>query len=195
MIKALQNNKRTRATVILGAILVIALVITTMYQALANYTVTGTTSNVITAGNIDIIINNKIEHDKDFPELGIGGILPGQTRENTVSISNVGEHDAFIRVKVSKLFISVDDTELDIEKAKLNINEDDWTLQDDYYYYNHVLKAGETSEPLYESIKFSSALNNEVKDALFTVDIKAEAVQTQNNGIEPFDAEGWEVAQ
>ena len=74
----------------------------------------------------------------------------------------------------------------------MNINLADWTLgADGFYYFNEVLNPGETTDNLFTTVTFSTAMGNSYMNAVFFIGVDAEGVQSQNNGATVGDAIGW----
>ena len=125
----------------------------------------------------------------------VTNIVPGDTLDNKVTVRNSCLQDEYIRITLDKVIYKSPDSKetLNSETANFLFNEEDWTYKDGYYYYNHILPAGEISEPLYNGIYLDTTMGNEYKTAILQVDILVEAVQSVNNGTSVFEAEGWEV--
>ena len=73
--------------------------------------------------------------------------------------------------------------ELDISRS--------WSPQNGYYVYTRTLHAGETTHPLFTTVKVPKELASKYQNAKFSLTILGEAVQAKNNGTNPLDAEGW----
>ena len=80
----------------------------------------------------------------------------------------------------------------DADLVELNLNQNDWKLgQDGYYYYNQALKPGEVTKPIFTAVTFNANMGNEYQKATASVDVSAQAVQTANNGSTVLEAAGW----
>ena len=72
------------------------------------------------------------------------------------------------------------------------MNTEDWTeLEDGFYYYNDVLKAGDTTSPLFTSVIFDKSMGNLYQNCTVNIDVQAQATQVANNGTNVFEAKGW----
>ncbi len=153
------------------------------------------TENIITAGDIDVELFNMIDDNTPMPENGINCVLANISYPNLVYAHNNCDFPEYIRMKVTKEVKDKDGTVLDASKFVPNFNEEDWTYseEDGYYYYNHILQPRTNSEPLYTHIYFDKSINNTYKTAALDMHIIVEAVQSDNNGSNVFEAEGWEV--
>lgn len=151
----------------------------------------GEAENIISSGEIKVKLLNQTSDGKSMPEV-ITHIVPGDTLDNIVKVQNTCDYDEYIRMTVDKVIFETaeENAVLDSSKAHFLFNEDDWTYKDGYYYYNGVLKAGDTSTALYDGIYLDESINNDYKLAVMTVEITVEAVQSVNNG-DAFTAEGW----
>lgn len=176
-------------------LLVLAVVILLMAlfsgTALAYYSVTGTATNVITSGNLRMKILETDGNGDPFPQDGMT-VLPGDTIEKRVSVQNICQQPFWLRVELvkgsSKEALSAEDA-----LQFLNLNQQDWTLHDGYYYYNTILPPQECTQPLFTQVHIPGELVK-LEDAgtVLTVTIKASAVQSKNNPAQqPWEASGW----
>ena len=86
---------------IISLAVVIALFAIAAMGTLAYFTDSDTAHNVITTGKIDITLNDKtIEAGVmvDFPPKGVIGVMPTQTVDKIVSVTNSGVNDAWVRI-------------------------------------------------------------------------------------------------
>lgn len=152
--------------------------------------------NVITTGGIDIELEewSKTESGELVPFENINGVMPGKEVSKIVQIKNTGASDAYIRVSVNKeiLLASGNSESIDLNLIKLQLNTEDWTeLEDGFYYYNDVLKAGDTTSPLFTSVIFDKSMGNLYQNCTVNIDVQAQATQVANNGTNVFEAKGW----
>lgn len=136
---------------------------------------------------------------------------PGTTTEKTVVATNKGEVDSAVRISYEESWTDATGTILPLkdseERSAAIINfsnelNDNWTTSNEggktYYYYNAVLKKGESTKPLIESVTFNkdvtiSSDNNCTKEGnkticttttsgyaggTYTLTIKVETVQS-----------------
>ena len=97
--------------------------------------------------------------------------LPGDEMEKTLQVTNSGNVDEAVRVKVEESWISKRGTTLPLTQgdnvaALINfINNDDWIkVEVDgenyyYYYYNYKLAPGETTSKLLDKVTFNPLIN------------------------------------
>ena len=151
--------------------------------------------NVITSGNVKIEVQEWADEDQtvSFPEEGVDGVLPGDKIVKIVEVKNVGSGDCWIRVKVEKNFqLAEGETGApDTDVLKLDIDSENWTEQDGWYYYNSVLQAGETCQPLFRTVEFDPGMGNMYQKGVAAINISAQAVQAANNGSSALEAAGW----
>ena len=83
---------------------------------------------------------------------------------------------------------------VDLSLVKLNINTEKWTEADGYYYYNEVLKPGETTAPLFTTVTFDGTMDNLYQNCTTTISVAAQATQSANNGTSALTATGWPEA-
>ena len=177
-------------------IFVIALVAVLMSfistSTLAYYTTIGKATNVVTSGNIQLIIHEMTDQGKEFPEEGVY-IVPGDIVSKKVSIENDCEHPFYLRVKMVS---GIDSQELSSEDCfKLNINEEFWKLHDGWYYYTGIVNPGETTPNVFSHVEIVGAkVDTSYIGKTLTITVKAQAVQSENNPItdgNTYTASGW----
>lgn len=163
-----------RRIAVLASFALIAMLAT---GSIAYFTKTQVSENVITAGNIDIRICQTLSPEEDMY------IMPGDTKRMVFQAENTGEHPAFVRMEIRPGEEGI---------MEFDINEEYWTYQDGYYYYNKELKAGEKSEPLFTEVYFDGEkLDNGYIGKGVKLDVLLYAVQSENNGSQPLKAAGW----
>lgn len=157
---------------------------------LAYFTAEETAYNVITTGSLSMILHEETDGGKPFPTEGVVGVVPNTDVTKKVYVENSGNVDMYVRISVEQAI----DPELNLKYITLDLNTDDWTEQDGYYYYNRVLKSGEKTEPLFTQVSFSKNMGNEYMNARLTIDVNAQAVQSKNNTDSALTAAGWPQA-
>lgn len=166
------------------AVLAIMIAIVSL-GSLAFFTASRTAANVIRTGSIAIQLNDKTAEGTDF--VSADGVMPGDAVSKVVSVTNIGENAAWVRIKLTNTApegLSFDDITLDIDSAK-------WTRQGDWYYCNASVEPGATTSNLFTTVTFSEHLTNAYQSKTFNIDVIAEAVQTANNGASALAAAGW----
>ena len=160
---------------------------------LAYFTAQETAHNVITSGGVDIQLHEFSERGNEelIPWEDVDGVMPGAEISKIVTVENTGASEAWVRVKVDKTIILANEDKGNPEVMELNINTEDWTEQDGYYYYNDPLAPGETTPPLFTTVTFAPEMGNEYQGSKAHIDVKADAVQVANNGETVLDAQGW----
>lgn len=175
------------------AILVICLSLLA-YGTLAYFNYQETATNVITAGNVRIALQewSRPAGGKQAPFEDVLDVLPGQSVSKVVEIKNVGGQAAWVRIALDKAISLVDSSETpDVALVSYDIDTEHWTLQDGYYYYNEALQPGETTQPLFTEVRFSADMGNAYQGSTVTVRVDAQATQVANNGESVFEAAGW----
>ena len=172
-------------------ILVTAVVLITLLSAgsYAYIVAEGTATNSISSGGVTIAVHTKGSDGAELPSSGVS-ILPGDTVKETLTVENTGTHPAWIRVKVTA---GVENSDLTAEGCLIpNVNTTDWTEKDGWYYYNRELPGGETTEPLFTEVYFDGLkIDNQYLGKAFTLELKGDGVQSENNGTSVLDAAGW----
>lgn len=110
-----------------------------------------------------------------------------------VQVKNTGANDAYIRVSVEKAIELAQgvEGEADLTLVSLDLNTMNWTEKDGYYYYNGPLAPDASTEPLFTHVTFDTAMGNQYQGSRALVDVKAYAVQSDNNGATALLAQGW----
>lgn len=173
---------------------VLAICIATLTTGtLAFFTSEGRAHNVITTGGVKIAVQEWADEDKEKPFQNLGGIMPSMTVTKIAEIKNTGASDAWIRVKVDKnILLQGGGTPENTDLVQLDLNQNDWTLGNDgYYYYNQALAPNTVTEPIFTTVTFDAAMGNEYQKATASVDVFAQAVQKANNGASAMTANGW----
>ena len=125
-------------------------------------------------------------------------ILPGATVQKSVAVKNTGGMEMYLRLTVEKEFRLSAENEgkpTDPTLVGIEINTAHWEERDGFYYYKTPLLRGETTEPLFTEVTFSSQMNNIYTNSAITFHIKAYATQVTGNGVSVFEAQGWPRVQ
>jgi len=120
-------------------------------------------ANVFRTGYVD----SEIVEDYDPPPV----LIPGISFKKNVAVRNTGTCPSYVRIQA--VF-----SDGDMEKqCTLDWNTEDYDYKEGYYYYKKILETGETTEPLFTSVKVSE--NAEAEDMKnFEILIYAEAYQS-----------------
>ena len=176
-----------------AALALCAIILTLIVQdSLAYYSVIGKATNVVTSGDVKLQIHEMTDQGTPFPEQGVY-IVPGDIVSKQVSIENVCNHPFYLRVKI---IYGVDSQELSAEDCfKLNIDAENWHLQDGWYYYKGIVEPGQTTPNVFSHVEIvGSKVDNSYIGKTLTLTVRAQAVQSENNPIEDMQthlASGW----
>lgn len=170
------------------------------YGTLAYFTYEDTATNVITAGNIKIAVQEWTLNDagERVPFTNPIQVMPGQVVSKIAEVKNTGDHTAWIRIALDEVLTLADGSTDTSEKAVLsyNIDSQKWILHSDgYYYYHEPVAAGETTAPLFTEVTFSAQMGNVYQESIATITVHAQGVQKANNGETVFEAAGWPDAE
>ena len=182
---------KAKARLLLIALAAILLTVLTQ-PSLAYYTTIGIATNVVTSGGIELKIHEKTADGSDFPAEGVY-IIPGDIVSKQVSVENVCNHPFYLRVK---LVSGSDNEALSAEEClKIDIDTENWTLLDGYYYYNRILEPGEITPTLFTQVEIvGSQVDQTHIGSVLRLTVNAYAVQSENNHAEhPWNASGWPV--
>ena len=168
-----------------------AILVTVLTQpTLAYYTTIGKATNVVTSGGIELKIHEKTADGSNFPAEGVY-IIPGDIVSKQVSVENVCNHPFYLRVKL--ISGSTNETLSAEDCLKMDIDTQNWTCLDGYYYYNHILQPGEMTPALFTQVEIvGSKVDQTHIGSTLSLTANAYAVQSENNPAEyPWDASGW----
>lgn len=149
-------------------------------------------NNEITPGSIDVILTEPLWKKEDAADLH-----PGQTVSKNPTVTNTGENDSwvFLRVDVPvKRIAFVDpDTKKKTEKADAELlafeADDTWELvektkdKDAVHYvygFREILKAGDSTDALFDHVTIVNYLEGEI-DSKEILTMPIEAVSIQSN--------------
>lgn len=162
---------------------------------LAYFTASDTARNVITAGSVEIQLNemSRLETGELVPFENQRGVMPGQQISKIVTVENTGDNAAFVRLVLSTdIFLNKDHQEkADSTLINLDLNTTDWTQKDGVFYYNNPLAPGEETEPLFTTVTFSKDMGNLYQNSTAMIEVVAQAAQVANNGNSAMTAAGW----
>ena len=164
--------------------------------SLAYFAAQETSYNVITTAALDMTLHEETADGSPFPMDGVMDVLPDSHVDKIVYAENSGEAEFWCRICVDKSIQAADgvDAELNFDHIALDINTDAWTERDGYYYYDAPVRSGECTQPLFTQVRFGRELGNAYADAKLAVRVRAQAVQSKNNGASALDAAGWPEA-
>lgn len=194
-----QKEKRMRKRILVCAFIVICFSMVA-YSTVAYFTYEDKSTNVITMGNIKIDLQEYGISDEGaapIPFEGALNVLPGLSVSRTVQVKNVGAQPAWIRISVTKSITLAEGTdgEADLSLVSLDLNNEDWTEKDGYFYYKESLLPGETTKPLFTRVSFASDMGNLYQNSKATIKVNAQGTQVVHNGSTVLEAVGWPDAQ
>ncbi|SDI38672.1 hypothetical protein [Proteiniclasticum ruminis] len=189
----MKRNKRIIAVLAITSILAVM-----VFQTLAFFTAEDTALNRVTMGNVALILNDdtidpETEDLKPFPVEGFDLVMPGDVIDKIVSVTNDGDNPIWVRVRLDRsIILAGEAADVDFNVLGLDLNDEDWTEgTDGWFYYNEILAPGETTENLFTQVTFPTSLGNAFMNARVEIDVLAQGVQSQNNGVTVQEAAGW----
>ncbi len=175
------------------ALALAAMIVTLISQeTLAYFTTVGKATNVVTSGDIELVIHERTDQGTEFPAEGVY-VVPGDVVSKVVSVENVSGHPFYLRVK---LVYGINAQELPAEDCfKLNIDETYWTYKDGWYYYTGIVQPGEQTPAIFSHVEIVGAqVDNSYIGKTLSITVVAQAVQSENNPIQNGDTTtvvGW----
>ena len=166
------------------------------YSTTAYFTYEDTATNVITMGNIKIELQEwSIPNGggEPIPFEDVIDVQPGMDISKIVQIKNTGGQDAWVRISLNKAITLADgvEGEVDLSLISYDLNTEYWIEQNGYYYYNTILKSGETTKPLFTKVTFSPNMSNLYQQSKAIIEVTAQATQVVHNGDSVLEAAGW----
>lgn len=150
----------------------------------AYYVSRGTAVNVVTAGNVRVMLRG-VKPGKTMP------VVPGTEVEQAPRVENTGDNPAYIRIRLSRQLSAARGKLADTDLIMAQIDRKYWVYRDGFYYYRSALEPGDVTEPLYGKIVFSPEIDDRYQGGRAKVSLQVQAVQTANNGTGPLKAAGW----
>lgn len=169
------------------------------YSTTAFFTYEDTAKNVIIMGNIKIELQELAVPEgggEPVPFVDPIDVLPGTDVSKIVQVKNIGEQPAWVRISAAKAILLADGVtgDVDLSLVTYDLNTQYWIEQDGYFYYNAVLEAGETTEPLFTKVTFAANMGNMYQQSEAMIQINVQATQVANNGATVLEAAGWPEA-
>jgi len=189
----MKRNKRIIAVLAITSILAVM-----VFQTLAFFTAEDTALNRVTMGNVALILNDdtinpETEELEPFPVNGLSLVMPGDVVDKIVSVTNDGDNPIWVRIRLDRsILLAGEAADVDFNVLGLDLNDEDWTEgADGWFYYNEILAPDETTENLFTQVTFPTSLGNAFMNAEVEIDVLAQGVQSQNNGLTVQEATGW----
>lgn len=186
------KKKRKRRGFLFLAILVFSAIGITIAYAANN--ATNTATNVVTIGNVKIALHNQDDEEVNLyskdPNFNHRNIMPGEQIEKFVSVENVGDYPAYIRMKVKREWLHNDsEPEFQFKAEAIEPSvEDGWSIgkaEDSdyvYYYYQKVVTPSDVIPFMKSFCVSSGAIKQDNIDknpnAEGKITVVAEAVQS-----------------
>lgn len=147
------------------------------------------TKIIITFGNVKLKLiekelkNGKYVDVKNHDRINITNIT---NLSRMVKVKNVGDNSFYLRLKVGFNGIS------NVNDLMIIETNENWTYKDGYYYYQKVLNSNEETNYLMDEIKFNNQkIIDNYKGKILDFEIKAEAVQSENNVKDVMEITNW----
>ncbi len=174
---------KKRISVIVTAAALVALII--VGGTLAFFTSQAEVNNVITIGDVKVTLTEPQFMALTDGTYRLDDVVPGQKIVKDPTITNTGDHDAYIRCTVT---VSGDNLSAD-QKASLidglHIGSEKWVKSGDYYYYQDKLPkasvgSDSNSVKLFDTVTIPASWGSTLADQEFKINIAAEAIQAEN---------------
>lgn len=203
--------KRKRLVLFSVLVLVAALI---AWGTWAYFTTSIEATNQITTGTIQIKLNDTMTgaevttDEKGNPTATLPtSVMPGQPVDKTVSVTNTGTGQAWIRVKVDTaiadaygkpLPTTINDGVGQESAVQIAYDADNqnWVRGDDGYdYYAVPVEANQSTDNLFSGVMLNKFVGNDYENCKVVITVSAQAVQVKNNPIPVdgavMDITGW----
>ncbi len=121
---------------------------------------------------------------------GTQPILPGDTLNKDVYMKNTGEVNSVVRIRLTPSW----ETPADLLSQARNPSavtvtlgeaaSENWTYIDGWYYYNKILKPGDTTTYLVDNLKLSAVSNDDhsvnYSNASYTLAVESQSLQAES---------------
>lgn len=185
---------------------VCALAVLAIGSTFAFFTSKDNAGNTFTMGNVNISLTETSEANpdkgikagevsEDGKAVKYTGVMPGDVYSKNPRVTNTGANDAWIRVKLD---VTSEDEGMQENVAALKqaiideMKNYEWAVKaddDGYIYYTEIVEPTVYID-LFETVTIPTTWGNEAADASFSIEISAEAVQSDNNG-STWDTASW----
>lgn len=183
---------------ILAAVAICAAIIAS--GTLAYFTTEDEVHNVIASGAVDIQIEEwQNEVGNPYPDEPIE-VMPGATVSKIATVKNM-EEEAYIRAKFEVVITRADGSVMELSPVTLasiitlTTNGDDWLRKDgdgEWWYYDAPVATSASTEAFFTEVVFDGPnMTNEYQNCTVEIIVKAQGVQTANNGDSALEAAGW----
>ena len=191
-----ENQELSKRSIII-TLLIIVIVLLSIALVIAFITRSTIAKNVITFGSLKIeLIETTLDETNQERKVDDNDILdithkPKLSR--IVKIKNLGKHDFFARVSLHLVGTDANNQVFDATRYVFyNVNTEDWIYKDGWYYYKKIVKQNDITSNLITGVNFDvNNITSNYPDGKFKLDIKAEAVQAENNAENVLDVLGW----
>ena len=191
----------TKKKIVATCVVMILTVLTFVGSTLAYFTDNGSSkSNTIATGaaSVELMdVTYPFGSDVAVPPNTSIKIFPGYEVKKIVTARNTGDMPMYVRASLTPEITLANnahgrEAEIDTSLVSYNINEADWTLHTDgYYYYNTALAADQETVPLLTQVKFSESMGNLYKDSTIRFTVYIQVVQANGSGSSAIEAQGW----
>lgn len=179
-------KRKKRAIVLVTGLLAAAIGFSAIY---ATTKPENTATNVVTIGNVKIELHNQ---DDEAVNSGSKTVLPGEHISKVVSVENVGDYAAYIRLKLKKEWENNSVSKPLSEASIVPLLESGWTKGEtdpaetasgyEYYYYKDIVAATSVNIPFMNEFQIDAAsIDSDTLDAntsaVGKISIEADAIQ------------------
>lgn len=182
---------KKKIAIIAGIVILLAIIAT---GTMAFVSESDIAHNVITSSAVKVSVVETMRKDgKEITYVDPADpLVPGDNVSKIVRVRNE-DAESYIRVKVTITAAKDKKTWTpDPDEIGITMNTKAWTEKDGYWYCNTPVAEDALTEPLFQQVALNGAkMGNEYQGAAIDISIKAQGVQTANNGTSALTAKGW----
>lgn len=170
------------------------------YGSLAYFATEDTARNVITADGLDVSIEEWQQTEAGlvpYPKEQSIVIMPTSKVSKIVTVKN-HQAQSFVRAKLDVTILDSTGEKMVVSAAEqekiiiLNMNRQNWTEKDGWWYYTGAVNAGEATQPLMTGVEFDGPnMTNAYQNCTVLIDVTVQAVQAAHNSATALEAQGW----
>ncbi len=154
--------------------------------------------NVVSYGSVKLaIIENTLSDGAEVPYTQSEAVrIEADEYSRIVRLKNIDRHPIYVRVALSLTATDIGGREVTVPAGcysfDTDTNDTKWRKDAGWYYYEApALKHNEETTNLMTKIMFDHKELAALSGCRLTLNIRAEAVQSENNGDSVWDAQGW----
>lgn len=192
----MRGLRKLRKRNLVLALLLLVLLLSAVSSVLTYTTRSTRVKNVVSYGSVKMeIIENTLSGGTEVPYAeNVPVRINTDEYSRIVRLKNIGKHPVYVRLALTLTAEDKAGNTVVIPENfySFDINTTDWVEDEGWYYYDHAaLTRDEETTNLMTKIMFDHTKLAALSDCRLTLNIQAEAVQSEHNGDTVRQALGW----